>query len=281
MNNGLFWGTNRLIKYVETYDKDFQPPKLYFHILYEVYYLLENDIIYFYDNTSFHMKAGSFIVTPPNVIHYTRSLYKKNRKRILIYVPNDIMDEFLTVEPDLLDAFLNGPVFLRPSQRKVVEEMLYSLLNDYQSENGSKLFQKSLLGEILITLKRNTLENIALNEKRRDVDTEDAESNRILEIVKYINENYSEKITLDSLSKKFFLNPSYISRAFKNKLNISFNNYLRSVRIREIAVLLQDTDLDIKSIAFRTGFESSTALCRTFKSAMGVTPLSYRNNYRK
>ena len=45
--------------------------------------------------------------------------------------------------------------------------------------------------------------------------------------IDYINEHYSEKITLETISKNFHLNPSYISRTLKNKLNISYEKYLK------------------------------------------------------
>ena len=104
---------------------------------------------------------------------------------------------------------------------------------------------------------------------------------QLLEIIDYINEHYSEKITLETISKNFHLNPSYISRTLKNKLNISFAKYLKEVRIKEACNLLTSTEKNLSEIVEAVGFYSVSDFCRVFKSVKNLSPLQYRAKYKK
>ena len=99
-------------------------------------------------------------------------------------------------------------------------------------------------------------------------------------IANYVTTHYSEDLSLNTLAEKYFFNPSYISRAFKQQLNISFTDFIKSVRVREATLLLQNSDFSVIQIAEKTGFDSSTSLCRTIKTIMGTTPLQYRKAYK-
>ena len=249
----------------------------HFHKVYEIYYLLENEIAYFIDDKAYHIKEGTFVVVPPFQIHSTRCLNDKTRKRLLIYIPESFIEDYLKDEPDLLKRLGNIPITIKPSRRKQFETLLFSLLSEYQSNTKSIVLQKSLLGELLVRLGR------LLNESSKEASSTNVtrkSSEQIQKITNYITSHYYEDISLESLSTIFFLHPTYISRAFKKQLNISFVDFLKSIRIREAMLLLQSSNLSIVEIATQVGFDSSTSFCRAFKAVMGTTPLQYRKSYQ-
>ncbi|MBO4733790.1 MAG: AraC family ligand binding domain-containing protein, partial [Clostridia bacterium] len=82
----------------------------HFHKIYEIYYLLENEIMYFIDDKTYHISEGTFVIVPPYRIHTTRCLNDRVRKRILVYVPEAFVADFLKDEPDLLKRIEGTPI---------------------------------------------------------------------------------------------------------------------------------------------------------------------------
>lgn len=270
------WDFEFLVEYSENDVWKHPTANEHFHQVYEIYYLVKNEVNYFIGNRSINIKEGSVVIVPPNVIHTTRSLNSHKRKRYLIYIPETFISDFLRDEPDLLKKLEIDPFVIKPADRQHVEKMFYNLLNEYQSKDSSIVMQKSLLGELLVTLYR-----LSLDDKTSTLSADFNKSpKQILALTNYINSNYNQDITLDSLSKEFFLHPAYISRVFKKQLNINFSNYLKSVRIREATMLIKNSNLEISEIAERTGFATAGAFTRAFKSSTGVTPLQYRKIYK-
>ena len=75
----------------------------HFHRVYEIYYLVKNEVNYFIKNKFMHIKEGTVVIVPPNVIHSTRCINSHSRKRFLIYIPENFINEFLHDEPELLE----------------------------------------------------------------------------------------------------------------------------------------------------------------------------------
>jgi len=271
------WNFDFCVEYSENDAWKRMPSTLHFHKVYEIYYLLENELMYFIDSKSYHIKPGTIVVIPPNSIHETRCLNDKKRKRMLIYIPENFIADFLSAEPDLITRIGLCPFLLHGVEKKKVEDLFIRLYKENQKSDGSMVLQKCILGELLVLL-GNTITKSVTEIQPRGI--EGNPESQIISIARYINSHFSEKISLDLLAKTFFLNPSYISRAFKQQLNISFLDYLRNVRIKEASVLLQTTNMGINEIATSTGFDSATTLCKVFKSSMGVTPLNYRKSFK-
>ena len=97
-------------------------------------------------------------------------------------------------------------------------------------------------------------------------------------IVDYLEKNYAQEITLDTLAKRFYISKYEISRMFTKNVGISFIEYLTRVRIENSKKLLLDTSLSITQISELAGFNSSSNFARVFKKITGVAPVQYRKN---
>lgn len=249
----------------------------HFHHVYELYYLISNETSFFIGNSTHHIYPGTAIIVPPYILHINNPLNDKKRKRFVLYIPDNLVRDFLKDEPDLLKRIESKPISIPPEKQAGITELMFKLLNEYNKKKNSVVLQKSLLGELLINLWRISTE--VVNNKSSKSLKKGVQ--HIQNIANYVTEHYYENITLESLAKQYFFNPSYISRAFKQQLNISFTDFIKNVRVREAALLLQNSDLSVIEISQKTGFESSTSLCRAFKAIMGTSPLQYRKNYNK
>jgi AraC-like DNA-binding protein len=95
-------------------------------------------------------------------------------------------------------------------------------------------------------------------------------------MVKYIDKNYKNKITLDNLAKVSQYNRNYISQFFKSYLGINFHDYLTRIRLREATLELGRTNKVISEIALSHGFSDIKAFNTAFKANFGKTPTEYR-----
>ncbi|HIS32771.1 MAG TPA: helix-turn-helix transcriptional regulator [Candidatus Limivivens intestinipullorum] len=98
------------------------------------------------------------------------------------------------------------------------------------------------------------------------------------QILVYINDHYSQQITLQDLEENFFLNKSYICRIFRKTMGISLVNYLQYKRILEAQKLLLNSDMPIIEIGMECGFTSVQHFYRVFKKITGLTPKEYKKN---
>ena len=99
-------------------------------------------------------------------------------------------------------------------------------------------------------------------------------------IVAYINEHFSENLSLKTLSEKFYMNPAYLSQFFKNKTGMNYHAYLSRLRLEKAKQLLISTDQPIAEIAARAGFYDYRAFTRRFHREEGLTPSQYRRHNR-
>lgn len=99
--------------------------------------------------------------------------------------------------------------------------------------------------------------------------------------VDYINEHYSEKITLDDVSHHIYLNRTYASQLFKKHMNVNFADYLEIVRINKAKEFLLDTSMQITEIALRVGYSNQSYFTKVFKRNTGMSPNSFRVISRK
>jgi two-component system, response regulator YesN len=105
------------------------------------------------------------------------------------------------------------------------------------------------------------------------------EGQTVVESVReYIKKNYARPLTLSESSTLFHVTPSYLSTRFKQETGIGFIEYLNRIRVRQACTLLATTDLTVKEISYRTGYENPNYLSRVFKKQMNITLSEYRKN---
>lgn len=95
-------------------------------------------------------------------------------------------------------------------------------------------------------------------------------------IKQYLDDHYTEKITLDQLSTKFFINKQYLSKIFHETYGMTVITYLNQKRITQAKHLLRFTDLSMEEIAVKIGMTDANYFSRTFFKVEGVRPSEFR-----
>ena len=81
---------------------------------------------------------------------------------------------------------------------------------------------------------------------------------------------------IDEASKVAALHPQSLSRFFKQHLGMTFQEYLKKIRLGQAARLLTTTDRTVTDIAFESGFNNLSNFNRHFRAAYGISPKEYR-----
>lgn len=98
----------------------------------------------------------------------------------------------------------------------------------------------------------------------------------IEEAVKYIKEHFREKLTLEMVASKVFVNPKYFSHVFKKEMGIAFSEYVVNLKVQHACKLLESTNYQAYRISMECGFSDPSYFNRVFFTQMNMTPQTYR-----
>ena len=96
------------------------------------------------------------------------------------------------------------------------------------------------------------------------------------QIKDYLDSNYADHITLDTLTELTHMNKYYMAHSFSRYTGQSPIQYLNNRRMEAACTLLKDTDYSISSISSSVGFSSQSYFALAFRKKYGITPVRYR-----
>ncbi len=97
----------------------------------------------------------------------------------------------------------------------------------------------------------------------------------------YIEKNYEEKITIDSLADLANASRRTFERRFKQATNNTPIEYLQRVRIEAAKTFFEASRKNVTEVMFDVGYTDTKAFRDIFKKITGLTPIDYRNKYAK
>ncbi len=229
----------------------------YIEIIY-VYKGVQHVVI---DNFKYSVDEGCAAVIFPDTVHSFYNVDKKDSK-VLILMCNPKL--FGKLFPDLGKFKPENPFITSD----MISEGLSAAFNCIGSDNSFELnfsWACVIMSYILdiLSLKQQSLTPV---------------SDITYKIIKYVEENYTEQITRESLAKHFNVSECYISRIFTQKFKMNLRSYLGLIRAEYAANLIRTTDENFTLISQLSGFESQRTFNRVFKAVYGSTPQEYKNN---
>lgn len=94
-----------------------------------------------------------------------------------------------------------------------------------------------------------------------------------------LDEHYTDKISLDDLADRFFINKFYLSKIFKATYGTTVNNYLIAKRITRAKQLLRFTDMTVDEVGDAVGIVDANYFSRMFRKVEGISPREYRKQW--
>lgn len=243
----------------------------HYHEFFELYYLESGERYHRIENHLYLLKAGEFIIFPPHIMHQSFSTENVPFKRRLVYFRPETISS-----AGILDYFSQAPQIRTTdgAGRYSIHQLLIMLEQEYQHQGVyNQEYMFTLLNLLLLTIIRNTPKFHKKEEKE----------NIISQMIQYIYEHYAEDITIEQLSRQFFLSPYHLCRKFKQATGKTIIQYLNTTRILNAQRLMLETNHNFTRISKDTGFSNLTHFNRVFKSVTGMTPSQNRreNNRRK
>ncbi len=116
--------------------------------------------------------------------------------------------------------------------------------------------------------------------KMMEIRTQKVISIHISKCIQYIYDNLHTTLTLQVLSKKLQLHPSYLSTLFKKETGYSVHEFVQNTRLETAKNILLDSDYTCASIANTLCFSSQSHFVRLFREKYGITPAKFRSQNR-
>lgn len=240
----------------------------HFHDEIELVYVLSGRIAVMVHGSNFILEPEDIIVFNPYEYH---AMYREAGNHTLsVYIPSWIIqqEQIKTIrccsyiQKEDKDHF------------ELLRSRLANLFKEYRDKQfNHRLHVMSRLYGLLALLKQQ-FEIKDIEEGGSDIDTE-----RMRKVLHYIDEHFSEDISLQSTADQVYLSKSYLSRVFQKRMGISFSDHLRKLRLNKAAWLLRSTEQPIIEIAMNCGFPRINTLILNFKQEYGETPSCYRKNH--
>lgn len=247
----------------------------HFHEGYEIYYLLSGERYYFIGDRTFHIKKGELVLINAYELHKTNDAGIPDHERILINFDRSYLScSSNTIEDVLLLLFKSSNVLkLSPTQQEFVEHSLFNMIEEAKNKSlGFEAYMQSLLTQLVIYISRNIVEN-----SEEPFEHPSEMHKKVSQIVQYININFSQPLTLSTLSENFYISQYHLARIFKKATGFTFVEYLNSVRIKHAQKYLLESKWQVNRIAEECGFGSISQFGRIFKKITGVSPLNYKH----
>ena len=258
----------------------FQIP-VHWHDEFEIIYVKKGQLRVVINQTEYLGTSGSIFFVNPRELHLMGSSDLTVEYYTMLFplefISFQSMDELESglLQPLRSNQLLIANEITEDALRQKLIPMLdeIAFLNTESDSSDSNITQlqqlqtRVLLLKILIELQRVPNSISASSSGNTDIQKE---------MLMYIQEHFTEKISLQMMSEQFHLSEKYLSRYFKEHFHLPFSNYVSHLRLTLAKQLLEATDLPITEVALRSGFPSVSYFIRSFSGTYGVSPLKYR-----
>lgn len=238
---------------------------LHTHTFTEIFYVMEGRGNFLFPEESYSIKPGDLIIIPPYLEHTERSDPGHSLQYYVIGIDG--------ITFPIKETNGHNHIFCDFSQVPFITSLFEQILYEGRKKKyGSDAICQKLLEILLLKITQT-----------QDLVPELGPTNRMTKecamIQEYINTNYGEHITLDSLTKLTHMNKYYMAHSFTKYTGLSPIQYLNERRLETACRLLKEADYSVSTISSVTGFSSQSYFTQAFRKKYGITPAKYRQKY--
>lgn len=237
------------------------------------FYIGRHSIISFQD---LKRNANFDYVTPSVDINSIVDSVKIGNSEVALKKLDGIFAKVIDLKPENYNYIKNIAVEITVLLQRILldigeepNEVLLEGTDCYMEISGCKT-----LGDLKSLLKNLILQVTGVIRERDQKHNESVVS-RIME---YLQRNYHEDITLDSLGGIVYMNPKYVCRLIKKETGSNFSDILLDIRIEKAKQLIKDTELKTYEVAEKVGIKDSRYFSKVFKKYVGMTPTEYKQS---
>ncbi len=255
---------------------DFPSVKLHWHNEAEIIVIKKGEGIVSVDLTEYHVQTGDIIFVMSGQLHsisqfensameYENILFKPN---LLKASGNDLCwERFLS---PLLFTTVSVPFVIRAQSPLHNTLAPHITAIDTLCDKKNNGYQVAVKGHLFLMFYQLTTKQYSASfSDRKRLD-------KMKAALSYVEEHYSQSITIDEMAAFCFFSKSYFMKFFKENMGMSFVTYLNDYRLEVAAKMLHATGDTILDIANACGFDNLSYFNRCFKKKYGIPPGKYR-----
>ncbi len=232
----------------------------------ELLYVLDGNVTIQSNYIQYSMYPGDFYISFPNTVHECKSV---GETHCMLWIFNvDIIKDYSV---ELKRRYPIVPI-LRKEQ---FHADLHYAIKAFNTRPD--LTEDTLLSRAFLSL---MMSHIIDNLQYSHIGSGNNED-WMMELLLYLNDRYSDVLTLDKIASHVGVSRYHLSRTFSAKIGCSIPDYINKLRIAKAIEFINHSDDTITEIAYKCGFESMTTFFRTFKKNGMPTPTTIRKNNKK
>lgn len=98
----------------------------------------------------------------------------------------------------------------------------------------------------------------------------------VINVLRYVNQNFTSDITLNSTADNFSVSSQYLSSVFSDEVGLGFSAYITDLRLKLAADLLKTSDRNITEICYDCGYRNLSHFLRSFRQMYNMSPKEYK-----
>lgn len=254
--------------------------EFHYHDFNKIIIFLSGDVTYIIEGKSYTLKPWDILLVGRNDVHQPIISPNTSYERIILWLNPYFLDAHKKDNADLQSCFslaterkmnmirLNKADI--PSLKQTLDD-LEEAIND--SSFGSEILKNSLFIQLMVKINRLFF-GMDIKKKLEDVryDT------RIENILTYIKNNLENELSIDLISKEFYLNKYYLMHLFKKETGYTLYNYIQKKRIIMASDYIK-SGLQAGDVCSLCGFGDYSTFVRSFKKEFSLSPKQYYKSY--
>ena len=251
------------------------------HEFYKIVIFISGDAQYSIEGRTYNLKPWDILLIGKNELHKCNVNTSVPYERLVIWLKDDIEtnDKYFKNLTNCIKSSQERNTHLlrlRENSCNIIKNLVPKILKYNKSKDPYDIaLRNSFLIQALVILNKAYIKN-------RNVDvTDDIFYDKTTEkIMKYINDNLQESLSIDELADEFELSKHYLMRKFKKQTGHSIHNYIIQKRLIYALELMKEKSC-MYEIAETAGFNEYSTFVRAFKKNYGLSPKKYFENYNK
>ena len=240
----------------------------------KLFYFLSGKKRFHIDSCVYDVRPGDLFFINQRSWHYFSGVEDTaGHERMVIFVYPEFLRAHSTGETDLCGCFSGDEGHHRRHPGPAEREVLHGLLQKLNAAEGygGEILALSAFLELAVTVNRIFRQTEAYAPGQETVP---APSAQVKKLLRYMDSHITGELTLETLSREFYLTPSYLCRIFRQGTGTTIHQYLTAKRITLAKELLGE-GFSVTEACSRSGFKDYNGFLKAFVRAVGVSPKKY------
>ena len=244
--------------------KDFS---YHYHDFHKIIVFISGKVTYHIEGKAYHLKPRDILLVSQGAIHKPEIDPSVPYERYIFWIRDDLSCQ----ELNTCFQKANDRSFNLVRADSALQERLKDLLPEIEQTLQNKYFGDTVLRNALFTQFMIYINRIFLRTSSSPDKKTYSSDTQVEQLLKYINRNLSENLSIDQLANRFFFSKYHMMRKFKNETGYTIHNYITSKRLLMARSLISQ-GMPVMKAAQASGFHDYTTFVRAYKKQFGKAP---------